>query len=104
MQKRRYQFSAAVWIYPGVSGWHFLSVPKKLSAEIKKTFSAYARGWGSLPVAVTIGKTMWQTSIFPDAKSNTYLLPLKAVVRKKEHIFVKETVVCILQIDAKRKP
>jgi hypothetical protein len=104
MPKKRFLFSAAVWIYPGVSGWHFLSVPKKVSAEIKKTFSAHARGWGSLTVAVTIGKTTWETSIFPDAKSNTYLLPLKAAVRKKEHIFAKETVACLLQIDTKRKP
>ncbi len=39
---------------------------------------------GSLPVIATIGKTIWKTSIFPDKKICSYLLPLKAEVRKKE--------------------
>ncbi len=27
----------------------------------------------SIPVRVTVGKTTWETSIFPDKKSQTYL-------------------------------
>ncbi len=100
MQKRRYQFSASVWVYPGVAAWHFLSVPKKESAGIKQAFHEKKRGWGSLPVAVTIGKTTWNTSIFPDTKSGTYLLPLKAAVRKREHIFAKEELRVSLKIEA----
>lgn len=75
-----------VWLYPGMAGWHFLTVPKKHSDEIKKKFGANARGWGSLPVTVTIGKTSWRTSIFPDKKAGAYLLPLKAEVRRKEKL------------------
>ena len=48
------------------------------------------RGWGSVRVKVTLGKTKWDTSIFPDKKSGTYLLPIKAEVRIKEHVFAKE--------------
>ena len=69
-----------------MTGWHFLSVAKKQSEEIKKLFAGATRGWGSLPVEVTLGKTSWKTSIFPDKKSGTYLLPLKADVRKKEGV------------------
>lgn len=75
-----------VWLYPGMAGWHFLSIPKNESAEIKKNFGGKQRGWGSLPVFVTIGKTSWKTSIFPDKKSGAYLLPVKAEVRNKERI------------------
>ena len=70
-----------------MSAWRFLTVPKKESTEIKEKFGKYAKGWGSLPVSVTIGKTTWNTSIFPDKKSGSYLLPLKAKVRKAEDIF-----------------
>ena len=56
------------------------------------------RGWGSLPVTVTIGKTSWKTSIFPDAKAGAYLLPLKADVRKKEKILASDTVSFSLEI------
>lgn len=75
-----------MWLYPGMAGWHFASVPRKESAEIKNKFGKISKGWGSLPVLVKIGKTEWKTSIFPDKRSASYLLPLKADVRKKEGI------------------
>jgi hypothetical protein len=75
-----------VWLYPGMAAWRFLSLPKTQSAKIKKLFGGDARGWGSLPVIATIGKTTWKTSIFPEKESTTYLLPLKVDVRKKENI------------------
>lgn len=81
-----------------MAGWHFVSVPKKESANIKKDFDEKKRGWGSLPVRVTVGKTTWNTSIFPDKKSGVYLLPLKAAVRKKENIFNNETIKLIIKI------
>ncbi len=88
MKKCKYNLKEKVWIYPGVSAaWHFVYVDKKHSEEIKKNYGKIAKGFGSLPVKVIIGKTEWNTSIFPDSKNGTYLLPLKSQVRKKERIF-----------------
>ena len=87
-----------MWLYPGMAGWHFVTVPKKQSAEIKKLFGGMARGWGSLPVLITIGKTSWKTSIFPDKKAGAYLLPLKADVRKKQGISSGDAVNFLLGI------
>jgi hypothetical protein len=87
-----------VWLYPGMAGWHFISVSKKHSEDIKKRFGAKQRGWGSLPVTVTIGKTSWKTSIFPDKRSGTYLLPLKADVRKREGILKGDTISFSIEI------
>lgn len=81
-----YKFKSEVWLYPGMVGWHFINLPKKQSEEIKNKFGKNARGWGSLPVIVKVGKTSWKTSIFPDKKSETYLLPIKSEVRRKEKI------------------
>lgn len=75
-----------LWLYSGISGWHFITLPKKQSKEIKKMFSVMAAGWGSLPVIANIGKTSWKTSIFPDNKISAYLLPIKLEIRKKEKI------------------
>ena len=86
MQKPIYKMQSKVWLYYGMAGWHFVTIPRKQSNEIKDLFSGMAGGWGSLPVIVTIGKTSWKTSIFPDKKAGAYLLPLKAEVRKKEKI------------------
>ena len=89
--KKAYTFKSKVWLYPGMTGWHFTGIPKKESEEIKKDSKVKA-GFGSVPVMVTIGKTKWKTSVFPDKRSGTYLLPLKAGVRKKENIFSEDTI------------
>lgn len=81
-----FQFEAEVWLYPGEAAWHFVSLPKNISKHIKKEFGDMARRWGSLPVNVKINKTSWKTSIFPDSKSDTYILPIKLEVRKLEDI------------------
>lgn len=80
-----------------MSGWCFVGVPKKESEKIKNGYKN-KKGFGSVPVNVTIGKTKWKTSIFPDKRSGTYLLPLKSEVRKKESIFVDDIVSLILEI------
>lgn len=84
--KPTYTFTTEVWLYPGVGGWHFVSLPQNLSAEIKEFYKNFSHGWGSIKVEAEIGKTIWKTSMFPDKKRNTYLLPLKADIRRKEYI------------------
>ena len=79
-----------VILYPGMTGWHFVGVTKKYSREIKEKFGKNRRGFGSIPVIATVGKTSWRTSIFPDKKSGCYIMPLKAQVRKKEYIYADE--------------
>lgn len=97
-EKSMYRIRAKVWLYPGMAAWHFITLPKKQSAEITKLFGILKQGWGSLPVVVTTGKTSWKTSIFPDKKVGGYLLPLKTEVRKKEGIKAGDTATFIVEI------
>ncbi len=99
MKYNQYKFNSTVWLYPGVAGWHFASIPQDISEDIKHNFGDRKRGWGSLPVVVTIGKTDWKTSIFPDKKAGGYLLPLKANVRKKEGINADDKITLLLEIN-----
>lgn len=89
---RAYTFKSKVTVYPGMAAWRFLGLPAKEAGEIKEKYGKSAKGWGSLPVSVTIGETTWETSIFPDKKSGSYLLPLKGKIRKAESITDTDTV------------
>ncbi len=85
-----------------MAGWFFASLPKAEAAEIKKGFGQKRRGWGAIPVKIALGKSTWASSIFPDSKSGTYLLPLKASVRKKEGVIDGAVVQLNLRIDVER--
>lgn len=98
MQKT-YTINAKVWLHPSETGaWYFVSVPPDITKEIDFYFAHVKRGWGSLPVVATSGSTTWKTSIFADKKTNSYLLPLKAEVRKKEGIKPGQEIALILEL------
>lgn len=80
------------------TAWHLVMLPKGLSQDLKKFFEGMTGGFGSLPVEVTIGKTTWKTSIFPESKEGAFLLLLKAEVRKKENIKASDMVSITLNI------
>ncbi|CDX34007.1 conserved hypothetical protein [Mesorhizobium plurifarium] len=82
----RYEMRAEIWVYPGKGGWHFVTLPTDVAARIKAAMTGLARPWGSLGVTAAIGKTRWQTSLFPDNASGSLLLPVKSPVRQREHL------------------
>lgn len=84
MASRKYQIKSQLFKWQGEAAWFFIRIGEKISENIKDNFGMFAKGWGSLPVNVTLGKSNWKTSIFPDKK--TYLLPIKAQIRKAEKI------------------
>lgn len=86
MATARFEFDAEVWEHDGSTAWFFVSLPEPIADEIDGTFGHRAKGFGSLRVEVTIGATTWQTSIFPDNKRGTYVLPVKKAVRQAEDL------------------
>ncbi len=88
----RYDFEAEVWQFSSSGGWHFVSLPEPLSVEIRNHFKREEEGWGRLKATAKIGHTEWKTAIWFDTKKATYVLPLKAEVRKKEKLDVGKEV------------
>ena len=82
----KYEFNATPWKYNGPGGWIFVSLPNHISKEIRNTFKNEEAGWGRLKAIAKSGNTEWQTAIWFDTKMNTYILPLKSEIRKKEMI------------------
>ncbi|WP_206610034.1 DUF1905 domain-containing protein [Maribellus luteus] len=82
----KYTFKAEPWQYGAPGGWFFVSFPAGLAKEIRSIFGREEEGWGRLKATAQIGNSEWKTAVWFDTKQNTYILPLKAEIRKKEHI------------------
>ncbi len=90
------EFTNKIWLWKGPAPWFFVTIPMEQSGDIKFISSAVTYGWGVIPVQVRIGKTEWKTSLFP--KDDHYLVPIKASVRKAEHLEEGDTVTIQLKI------
>jgi hypothetical protein len=95
---RRYTISAEVWLYPGDAPWHFVTLPPDVADEIKARTAGSRRGFGSVPVEAKLGAISWETSLFPDSKSASYLLPIKAQVRRRERVEAGDEVTITLAL------
>ena len=82
MLKKNFKIKAKVWRWPGDVAWHFVNIDTKLSEEIRAVHKK-----GFVYVTATVGKTTWDTALFPHKLSKSYLLSVKAAVRKKEDIW-----------------
>lgn len=81
-----FEFSATVWQWQGdgPATWRFVTLPFDVTDEIDDLTSNATRGFGSVRVKVTVGATTWTTSVFPSKEHKSFILPVKAAVRKAE--------------------
>ena len=90
--------TAKLWLWKeGKGSWHFVTVDKDSSDIIKDTWMWPRKGFGSIPVKVTIGTSTWKTSVFPQ-KEGTFVLPIKKIVRDQEKLEVGDTTKIILEV------
>ena len=82
MIKKEFKVQAKLWRWPGDVAWHFINIDKKISAQIR---FAYPKGF--VKITAKVGKTTWDTSLFPQKESRSYLLSIKAQVRNKVDLF-----------------
>ncbi len=81
-----HEFTAELWEHDGPAAWFFVSLPEELADDLDERHGHETNGFGSLRVAVRIGSTRWSTSVFPDTKRGTFILPVKKAVRRAEGI------------------
>ena len=93
-----YEVITEVQKYPGITGWHYVTLPDDIVDDIRARYGRSARAFGSLAVSVEIGHSAWTTSLFFDNNTETYLLPLKADIRKREDVAEGDTVVVRLAV------
>jgi hypothetical protein len=81
--KINYRFSTKMWRHDSPGGWYFVSLPKKISKEIRENLKWQEEGWGRMKAFAQIEDLNWETAIWFDTKHDTYILPIKAGIRKK---------------------
>lgn len=92
-----HKIKARIWEWEDKGSWHFITIEKDQGQQIKNDWHWLRRGFGSIPVKVSLSSSVWQTSIFPE-KGGSYLLPLKKVVREKEKIKKGDTITLELEV------
>lgn len=88
----QYEFEAEVWEYQGKGSWHFVTLPFEIAFEVRLETEGLTRGFRTVFVEARIGKTAFKTSLFPSKELGSYVLPIKASVRKAETISKGQTV------------
>jgi len=73
--------------------WYFVSVPKEYYSAIREKY-----GKGLKRAKITVGKSTWETSLLPHNASDTYLIALKASIRKAEGLFEGDNVTAFVQL------
>lgn len=90
--KIKYEYSVRIWKYNSSGGWYFVSLPKNISKEIRENLKWQEEGWGRMKTSAEIEDLTWETAIWFDTKKETYLLPIKAEVRRKLNLKVDQKV------------
>ncbi|TXH00846.1 MAG: DUF1905 domain-containing protein [Candidatus Moraniibacteriota bacterium] len=95
--KPLFVFTAKLFSYSvEATSWFFVETNATVAAEMKSQARS-VKAFGSIPVQVTVGQTTWRTSLFP-TKQKTYVLPIKAIVRRKEDIREGDRIKIMLEL------
>jgi hypothetical protein len=89
--------TGAVRRHSSQAGWFFLTVSGAAADDIRAR-SAH-RGFGSVRVRAELGSSSWDTSVFPEPGTSTYLLPLKAEIRRREGLQDGDVATVLLHVD-----
>jgi hypothetical protein len=90
------ELEGEIWYWHGPAPWYFVTVPEEQCRDLKAISGFVTYGWGMIPARVRIGKTEWETSLWP--KDGLYIVPIKASVRKAEHLEEGDKVTVRLQV------
>ena len=90
------EFTGTIWFWKGPAPWYFVTVPEPQCVALQAIVQAVTYGWGMIPIHARIGDTAWTTSMFP--KNGSYIVPIRAHVRKAEHLAEGDDVTVWLEV------
>jgi len=84
------EFAGELWYWRGPSPYHFITVPEEVCVGLRAVSAVVTYGWGMIPVKVRIGRSAFETSLFP--KDGGYVVPIKDAVRGAEKLSLGDIV------------
>jgi Domain of unknown function (DUF1905) len=84
------EFQSTVIEWRGPAPFFFAPIPLEHAGDIRRAAKFASYGWGVIPVAAEISGVAFTTSLFP--RDETYLLPIKAAVRRKCNVTVDDMI------------
>jgi hypothetical protein len=94
-----YTVHGELWRHPGGGGWHVVTLPGDVADDVRARTAAAPRPFGTVRVRATLGRTSWSTSLFADTSAASYLLPVKAGVRRRERVAAGDVVDVALALE-----
>ena len=92
------RFASPLWAHDGDAGWHFVTLPAVVAEELRVRVPPRGPGFGSIRVTVTVAASTWDTSVFPDKATGSFLLPVKKDVRHANRLVAGDTVQVLLRL------
>lgn len=93
------EFDGEILYWRGPAPYYFVAVPNDKCVDLRAISKHVSYGWGVIPVKARIGRTVFETSLFP--KDGGYLVPIKDVVRNAEELDEGETVTVRLKVGSR---
>ena len=95
-------FEASVIYWRGPSPFFYAPMPAAEAEAVRRVARFVTYGWGVIPVEATIAGVTFKTSLFP--KDGTYLLPIKAAVRRRTNVTAGDLVAVEMTLKPARHP
>ena len=92
-----FEFTSELYEWAARDNWFFVDLPFPVSDAIT-AMPLVPGGFGSVKVEVTVGHVTWRTSVFPDDKRGTFVLPIKKEVRARNSLVAGSAVEVSLEI------
>lgn len=92
-----FSFLATLWMSNGQGAWHFVTVPVDFTEPLRAA-GGPRTGFGAVPVTAQLGEVVWKTSVFPDAASGCFFLPVKRAVRERNDVEAGDEVEVTLRV------
>jgi len=96
----RFRFDGELIYWRGPSPYHFITIPLAEAGAIRSVARLVTYGWGVIPVRATIGRSTFDTSLFP--RHGGYVLPVRDRVRLAEGLALGDEVEVELEIRSDR--